>query len=73
MNEAIKFTVLGAQSQKLPNFFITNDTVAFETIEQYNLSFNNPSLTNGIILGPGTIIRIIDDDGKKLYLISNTE
>ena len=63
----------GAQSQSLSSFTIINDTIAFETIEQYILSLNNPSITNSVILGSGTIIRIIDDDGKKLYLILNTQ
>ena len=34
------------------------------TSEQYNLSLNYPSITNGVTLGPDTIIHIIDDDGK---------
>ena len=63
----------GSQSQGLPSFTIINDTVAMETIEQYNLSFQNPSITNGVILGSGTIIRIIDDDGKKLILFFNSQ
>ena len=69
VNQSIKFTAHGAQSQGLPSFTIITDTVALETIEQYNLSFSNPSITNGLILGPGTVIRIIDDDGKKLSAI----
>ena len=59
----------GAQSRSLSSFVIINDTVTIETIEQYILSLNNPSITNSVILGSGTIISITDDDGKKLYLI----
>ena len=54
----------GPQSQGLPSFTIINDTVALETIEQYNLSFSNSSITKGVILGPNTTIQIMDDDGK---------
>ena len=72
VNEAIRFTAHGAQSQGLPSFTIINDTVAMETIEQYNLTFHNPSITNGVILGFGTIIKIIDDDGKKIFIIFNS-
>ena len=73
VNEAIKFTAHGAQSQGLPSFIIINDTVALETIEQYNLSFHFSSITNGVIFGFGTIIQIIDDDGKKIYLVFNSQ
>ena len=58
------FTAHGVPSQGLPNFTIINDTVALETIEQYNLSFTNPSIANGVILGPDTTIAIKDDDGN---------
>ena len=54
----------GSQSQGLPSFIIINDTVALETIEQYNLFFSNTSITNGVTLGSGTTIQIMDDDGK---------
>ena len=54
----------GSQSQGLPSFTIINDTVALETTEQYNLSFSNPSITNGVTLGPNTTLQIMDDDGK---------
>ena len=60
----ITFVGRGSQSQGLSSFVIINDTVALETIEQYNLSFSNPSITNGVTLGPNTIIQIIDDDGN---------
>ena len=58
------FTAHGVQSQGLPNFTILNDTVALETIEEYDLSFSNPSITNGVTLGPNTTIQIMDDDGN---------
>ena len=54
----------GSQSQRLPSFTIVNDTVSLETIEQYNLSFSNPSITSGVTLGSDTTIQIMDDDGK---------
>ena len=60
----ITFTARGSQSKELSNFTITNDAVALETIEQYDLSFSNPSFTNGVTLGPNTRIQITDDDGK---------
>ena len=69
VNHSIKFTAHGARSQGIPGFTIINDTVPLETIEQYNLSFSNPSITNGLILGPGTVIKIIDDDGKEIIII----
>ena len=62
VNQAVTFTAHGAQSQRLPSFIIINDTVALETIEQYNLSLSNPSITNGVILGSDTTIHIMDDD-----------
>ena len=68
VNQSIKFTAHGARSQGLPGFTIINDTVPLETIEQYNLSFSNPSIANGLILGPGTVIKIIDD-GKEIITI----
>ena len=64
INEAIKFTAHRAQSQGIPNFTVVNDAVALETIEQYSLSFSNPSITNGVRLGPDTTIQITDDDGN---------
>ena len=69
----MRFTAHEAQSERLPSFTIVNDTVALETTEQYVFFLSNPSITNGITLGPGTIIRIIDDDGKQLYLNLNTQ
>ena len=60
----MRFTAHGVQSQGLPSFPIVNDTVALETIEQYDLSFSNPSITNGVTLGPNTTIQIMDDDGN---------
>ena len=60
----ITFAARGSQSQGLSNFTITNDAVALETVEQYDLSFSNPSITNHVTLGPNTTIHITDDDGK---------
>ena len=60
----ITFLAHGPQSQGLPSFAILNDTVAIETIEQYDFSFSNPSITNGVTLGPNTTIQITDDDGN---------
>ena len=58
------FVAHGSISQGLSNFTIINDAVALETIELYNLSLSNPSITNRVTLGPDTIIQITDDDGK---------
>ena len=58
------FTAHGAQFQGLPSFTIINDTVALETIEQYSFSVSNPSITNGVTLGPDSTIQITDDDGN---------
>ena len=60
----ITFAARGDQSQGLPSFTIKNDSFALETIEQYDLSFSNPSITNNVILGSDTTIQITDDDGK---------
>ena len=60
----ITFVARGSISQGLSNFTIINDAVALETIELYNLSFSNPSITNRVTLGPDTRIQITDDDGK---------
>ena len=60
----ITFAARGDQFQGLSNFTIKNDAVALETIEQYDLSFSNPSITNRVTLGPDTTIQITDDDGK---------
>ena len=60
----ITFAARGSLSQGLPSFTIINDPVALETIEQYDLSFSNPSITNRVTLGPDTTIEITDDDGK---------
>ena len=60
----ITFAARGDQSQGLPSFTIVNDAVALETIEQYDLSFSNPSITNNVTLGPDTRIQIADDDGN---------
>ena len=62
----ITFVGHGSQSQGLSSFIIINDTVALEIREQYDLSFSNPSLTNGFTLGPNTTIHIADDDCKQL-------
>ena len=58
----ITFAARRSQSKGLSSFTITNDAVALETIEQYDLSFSNPSFTNGVTLGPDTRIQITDDD-----------
>ena len=60
----ITFAARGSQSQGLPSFTVTNDTVALETIEQYDLSFSNPSITSRVTLGSNTTIQITDDDGN---------
>ena len=60
----ITFVGNGSQSQGLSSFIIIDDTVALETIERYDLSFSNPSITNGVTLGPNTTIHIADDDCK---------
>ena len=60
----MRFTAYGVQSQGLHNFPIVDDTVALETIEQYDLSFSNLSITNCVTLGPNTTIQITDDDGN---------
>ena len=60
----ITFLAHGDQSQGLSNFTITDDAVALEIIEQYDLSFSNPSITNRVTLGPDTRIQITDDDGR---------
>ena len=62
----ITFVGRGSQSQGLSSFIIINDTVALETTEQYDLSFSNPSIINGVTLGADTTIQIMDDDGKQL-------
>ena len=64
MTQTVTFSAHGNQSQGLSNFAITNDAVALETIEQYDLSFSNPSITNRVTLGPNTTIQITDDDGE---------
>ena len=60
----ITFVEHGSQSQGLSSFIIIDDTVAVETIEQYDLSFSNLSITNSVTLGPDTTIQITDDDGN---------
>ena len=60
----ITFAAHGSQSQGLSNFTITNDAIALEAVELYDLSFSNPSITNRVILGPNTTIQITDNDGK---------
>ena len=60
----ITFAARGSQSQGLSNFTLTNDAVALETVERYDLSFSNLSITNHVILGPNATIQITNDDGK---------
>ena len=60
----ITFVGRESQSKGLPSFIIINDTIALETTEQYDLSFSNPSISNGVTLGPDTTIQITDDDGN---------
>ena len=60
----ITFAARGSQSQGLSNFTITNDAVALEIVEQYDLSFSNLFITNRVTLGPNTTIQITDEDGK---------
>ena len=67
----ITFGARGSQSKGLSNFTITNDAVALETIEQYDLSFSNPSITNRVTLGPNTTIQINDDEGISNFEIKN--
>ena len=59
----------GSKFQRLPSFTIINDTVALEITEQYGFSFSNPSITNGVTLGPNTTIHIMDDDGNNTSTI----
>ena len=67
----ITFAARGDQTQGLPSFTIKNDFFALETIEQYNLSFSNPSITNNVTLGPDTTIQITDDEGILNFEINN--
>ena len=58
------FIAQGSTHQELATFTIIIYTVPLESTEQYNLSFSYHYITNSVILGPDTIIHIIDDNGK---------
>ncbi len=59
----LTFTPSSEISFELPGFSITDDDVALETIESYEISFSNPQPDTNVILGPASTIEIIDDDG----------
>ena len=50
-------------------FPIKDDTVAFENVENVELSFINSSYTNGVILGSNEIATITDPDGILLHIM----
>ena len=50
-------------------FPINDDTVAFENVENVELSFINSSYTNGVILGSNEIATITDPDGILLHIM----
>ena len=43
---------------------INDDKVALENVEKYDLSFSgsNPPAGTGLILGPNTVVNVIDND-----------
>ena len=47
----------------IDSFNLTDDGVALESNEQYQIMFTGSSITGGVNLGPPTTITILDDDG----------
>ena len=54
---------------QLFTFPIKDDTVAFENVENVELSFINSSYTKGVILGSNEIATITDPDGILLHIM----
>ena len=47
-------------------FTLTNDDIALEKNEQYQISLTDSSITNSVLLGAATTITIVDDDGLSI-------
>ena len=45
-------------------FSIDDDEIALENVEKHDLSFSgsNPPAGPGLILGPNTVVNVVDDD-----------
>ena len=56
--------IANGDMQALFDFSIINDEFALENVEKHDLSFSgsNPPAGSGLILGPNTVVNVVDDD-----------
>ena len=60
------FTAFGSRTEQGPIFSITNDSVALETDERYQIGFSGPASDSRARLGSATTVVINDDDGMNI-------
>ena len=63
VSSSITFPANSTGPIPIDSFTLTDDGVALESNEQYQIMFTGSSIIGGIILGPPTKITIMDDDG----------
>ena len=50
----------------ITSFNLTDDNIALELNEQFQIGFTYSSITNDVLLGAATTITIVDDDGLSI-------
>ena len=60
------FTAFGSRTEQGPIFSITDDSVALETDERYQIGFSGPASDSRARLGSATTVVIDDDDGMNI-------
>ena len=56
------FTPFGSRTESGPNFSITNDSAALETVESYQIRFTSPTGNPRVSLGLPTTVEINGKD-----------
>ena len=69
ISETLTFTAGGSQLVSVSPFTITDDTTALEDVEMYPLTVSGPSITEDVVIGPASMVRITDDDGKPFHVV----
>ena len=69
ISETITFSAGGSQLVSVSPFTLTDDTTALESVEMYPLTISGGSITEGVEIGPSSMVRITDDDGKSLIAV----
>ena len=64
VSENVLFVAFTGLTRLLSNYTITNDEVALETIETFNITLMSANPSKNVAFGSDSTIAIADDDGK---------